>query len=322
MEIQTLSELSHYQYEQINQLWNQEYPLSLNNRFGILLDGATFFKHYLIENELNEVMAWAVIFEKENELRFSIIVNSLFQKQGLGKALIEKLLDNHGEFYGWVIDNHTSRKQNDELYQSPLAFYQKLGFEILTNERIDNDMLSAVKIKRNAKIHLETNRLILRELLATDVEAMYDLDSNPNVHLYLGNNPVASKEVIAEVIQFVRHQYKTNGIGRWAVIEKQSGEFIGWAGWKFLTEPQNGHQNVYDLGYRLREQFWGKGYASEACEALIKYAKNELKLEKAYASAHVNNVASNRILQKMGFENKGNFDYDGELQNWYEHSFE
>ena len=181
-------------------------------------------------------------------------------------------------------------------------------------------MLRAVKIKRNPTVFIETERLLLRELLATDAVAMFEMDSNPEVHRYLGNAPVQSIEEIEKVIQFVRGQYKTNGIGRWAVINKENNEFIGWAGFKYLTEAQNNVQFVYDLGYRFSQKQWGRGYATEASIALMNYAKKEMQLDKVYASAHFENAASNRILQKLGFIKTGDFLYENEPQNWYEYS--
>lgn len=61
--------------------------------------------------------------------------------------LISLLKQNLNEFYGWVIDHDNDQKYNGEKYLSPLSFYQKLGFEILIDERIDNEVLKAVKIK-------------------------------------------------------------------------------------------------------------------------------------------------------------------------------
>ena len=99
--------------------------------------------------------------------------------------------------------------------------------------------------------YLETERLILRELLPTDDEAMFELDSNPEVHKYLGNNPVRNIEECRTTIELVRKQYIENGIGRFAMIEKSSGNFTGWTGLKFIKVPINNHINFYEVGYRL-----------------------------------------------------------------------
>jgi len=133
---------------------------------------------------------------------------------------------------------------------------------------------------------IETERLILRELLPSDNKDMFELDSNPEVHKYLGENPVKSIEQSQEVIRMVRSQYQTNGIGRWATIEKETGLFIGWSGLKFITEPENNKVNYHDIGYRFMPQFWGKGYATEATKAWLKYGFEQLNLTEIIGAAH------------------------------------
>ena len=86
------------------------------------------------------------------------------------------------------------------------------------------------------KIFAETKRLILREILLTDIDGMFELDSDPEVHRYLGNKPVSDKDQIIKVINFIRQQYLDNGIGRWAIIDKKTNNFIGWTGLKFVTD--------------------------------------------------------------------------------------
>jgi RimJ/RimL family protein N-acetyltransferase len=86
------------------------------------------------------------------------------------------------------------------------------------------------------KFYIETERLILRDILQDDLNELFELDSNPIVHKYLGNQPVKSINEIEVVINFIIEQYTLNGIGRWATIEKQSGEFIGWSGLKYVTD--------------------------------------------------------------------------------------
>lgn len=146
MEITKTKSLSKNQFQQINQLWNQEYPIKLKDRFGLLLDGVDNYNHYIIEQN-NIILAWAVDFEKENEIRFSLIVGSEYKKKGLGSLLIQRLKHDLGEFYGWVIDHNEDIKQNGEFYMSPLAFYKSKGFEVLSEHRIESDIISAVKIK-------------------------------------------------------------------------------------------------------------------------------------------------------------------------------
>jgi GNAT superfamily N-acetyltransferase len=143
-------ELTSQQAEQINKLWNDEYPVKLKDRFPILLDGTDDHQHYLIEDLGKNVIAWAVYFEKDKQIRFSIIVSSLHKGKGLGGMLIEKLKETNREFYGWVIDHNDDLKANGEYYQSPLAFYLKHVFTILNDYRLDTEMIKAVLIKWHA----------------------------------------------------------------------------------------------------------------------------------------------------------------------------
>ena len=165
---------------------------------------------------------------------------------------------------------------------------------------------------------LETDRLILRELKSSDAGAFFAMDHNPKVHQYLWNKPVQKIEETIEVITFVRQQYVDNGIGRFAIILKKANEFIGWAGLKYNTEEVNHKINFYDIGYRLDEKFWGKGYASEASFAWLKYAFETMNIKKIEAAAHAENVASNRILQKMGMQMTEQYLEDAISWNWYQ----
>lgn len=210
MEILKTKNLNPEQFQQINQMWNEEYPANLKDRFCLLLDGVENYNHYLIEQN-NRILAWAVDFEKENETRFSIIVNKNHQGKGLGVLLIDRLKKELGEFYGWVIDHNNDLKQNGEFYITPLDFYLKNGFEILNQNRIDNEMIKAVKVKYGVKVFAETERLILREILPSDIDGMFELDSDPDVHKYLGNKPVTDKKQIVDVIDFIRQQLVHEG---------------------------------------------------------------------------------------------------------------
>lgn len=166
-------------------------------------------------------------------------------------------------------------------------------------------------------IYAETERLILREILPTDIDGMFALDSDPDVHRYLGNNPVTDKSQVADVIAFIRQQYVDYGIGRWAVIDKQTDDFIGWAGLKYITDETNGHNHYYDLGYRLIQRYWGKGIATEAALAVRQYGFDKLGLNDMYAIADCDNKGSNTILTKLGFRFVEIFQYDDISCNWY-----
>ncbi|MEG0760461.1 Protein N-acetyltransferase, RimJ/RimL family [Chryseobacterium piscicola] len=168
-----------------------------------------------------------------------------------------------------------------------------------------------------AKIFIETERLILREIMPEDAEAFFAMDSNPEVVKYVGTKPLTNINQSVEMIEKILTQYAENGIGRWAVITKEDGKLIGWSGLKRI-EKINNHQNIYDLGYRFIPKYWGKGYATETSIAVLNYAFNEMKLDEVFAYADVGNDVSNHILKKLGFQEKNRFIDEGDDCFWYE----
>ncbi len=166
-------------------------------------------------------------------------------------------------------------------------------------------------------MQLETNRLIMRPFEETDAEGLFLLDSNPEVMKYVGGVVSTEIEQSRQMIEFIQNQYKENGVGRLAIIEKSSNTLIGWSGLKYLTKEINGMKNVYELGYRFLPEYWGKGYATETAIAALNYAFNEIKTDVVYAMAVTENTGSNRVLQKLGFEELGTFLDDGDLCYWY-----
>ena len=167
------------------------------------------------------------------------------------------------------------------------------------------------------KIFTETERFILREIMPSDAEGFFELDSDPDVHKYLGNKPVTSIAQAIDAINLIRAQYVNNGIGRWAIIEKKTNLFVGWTGFKLITDETNHHKNYYDLGYRLIKKYWGQGIATETALASLEYAFNKLQTNEVYAIADCENDGSNKILNKIGFNFIETFDLEGIKHNWY-----
>ena len=168
------------------------------------------------------------------------------------------------------------------------------------------------------KTVIETERLLLRPMLLSDTAGMFELDSNPEVLRYLGNKPLTDIEQSREIIENIHRQYLENGIGRWAVILKETNEFIGWSGLK-VEKNINGHEQFYDLGYRFIQKHWGKGYGYESAKAFVEFGFEEMKLNKICASFVRGNSGSQRIMEKCGLQFINDFiDHDGELCAWYE----
>ncbi|UKJ07021.1 GNAT family N-acetyltransferase [Solitalea lacus] len=167
------------------------------------------------------------------------------------------------------------------------------------------------------KTIIETERLILRELEYTDENDLFEMDSDPEVHLYIENNPVKSIDEIKKVIEMLKKQYVENGIARWAVVDKVTNECVGWSGLKYFREPLNNHINFYELGYRFKKKHWGKGFATESSIAILDYGFKNLNVDSIFAITDPKNANSKKVLTKLGFDFQETFDYEGDLTDWF-----
>lgn len=151
---------------------------------------------------------------------------------------------------------------------------------------------------------LETNRCYLRELSVADAQSFYDLNSDHEVVKYTGDSGFES---VAEAQSFLQHynQYELYGYGRWAAIDKISGEFLGWCGLKFSPDL-----NEVDLGFRFFRSYWNQGYATETAKACIEYGFENLNLDKIVGRAMKANIGSVKVLEKCGMEYVGKFDFE------------
>ncbi len=145
---------------------------------------------------------------------------------------------------------------------------------------------------------LETKRLILREIVAQDAEFIYDLVNQPSFVKYIGNRNVHSVETAGDFIETrYRKSYADNGFGLYLVELKENNAPIGICGFvRRDTLPDA------DIGFAFLPQFERKGYAFESADAVMKYGRDALKLEKVLAITTQDNHASGKLLEKLGFK--------------------
>jgi len=158
---------------------------------------------------------------------------------------------------------------------------------------------------------VETERLGLREILVSDAETMFELNSDPEVLRYTGDDPFESVEATREFLENYS-DYQRNGFGRWIVVLKATGEILGWCGLKRDRET-----NEVDIGYRFFRKHWNKGYATEAAKACLVFGFEELKLDKIIGRARKENTASLNVFDKLGMSFKEGFEEDGESWKLY-----
>lgn len=147
-------------------------------------------------------------------------------------------------------------------------------------------------------VYLETERLILRRFTEADVDNLVDLDSDPDVMRYITGRITPREEVERSMLPRLLGYYaRGDRYGFWAAIEKATGDFLGW--FHFRPAP-DGDPDEPELGYRLRQSAWGKGYGTEGSRALIRKGFTELGARRVFASALAANFGSRRVMEKAG----------------------
>lgn len=155
-------------------------------------------------------------------------------------------------------------------------------------------------------MQIATPRLSLRELIVDDAENFYLLNLDPEVLQFTG-------DVVFETINAARaflasyDYYKKYGFGRWAVINKADGAFLGWCGLKYSEDTDE-----YDIGFRFFKKYWNNGYATEAAKACLEIGFNTFKMPKIVGRAMTANAASVWVFEKIGLSYERSFDFDGE----------
>ena len=145
-------------------------------------------------------------------------------------------------------------------------------------------------------ILFETERLIVRQyVFDTDTEFFFHLNGDEEVVRYI--RPAKTKEESDEFLKKVIADAEANPLmGRWAVDEKQTGKFVG----SFAFIPVDGTEES-QLGYALLKENWGKGFATELMREGINYVFNNTSLNEVYGITEAANVASQKVLLKVGF---------------------
>lgn len=160
---------------------------------------------------------------------------------------------------------------------------------------------------------LETERLLLRQFEPGEGQLIYTLNEDPEITRYTGD-PVRDLDHAEEILrEVILPQYTLYNHGRWAVHTKPGMDFIGWCGLKYRP----GLDEI-DLGYRFMKTAWGKGYATEAALASIKYGFEKLGMQRIVGRAMPGNVASIKVLEKCGMRYVGEELVDGHEAKTYE----
>lgn len=143
---------------------------------------------------------------------------------------------------------------------------------------------------------LETPRLLLRPMLASDVSDLLHIFQDPRVMAAFNSPPFTPEDMDRWVRRNLEHQEK-HGYGLYSVILKSTGVLIGDCGLEQMDLPDG---QAAELGYDFRSDHWHQGYATEAACAVRDYAFNVLALPRLVSLIRVGNEASKRVAERVG----------------------
>ena len=158
-------------------------------------------------------------------------------------------------------------------------------------------------------MRIETERLVLRDWTEADVEPFLRLNT-PAVMRWLGG--VRSREDMEQAVtsRFIPWQ-RSRGFTFWVVERKQDGELLGFCGIKIADDAGSPVEGEYEIGWRLREDVWGQGYAKEAAAASLDHVFDRIGAERVVALTVEGNQASWGLMERLGMTRRPDLDYDG-----------
>ena len=148
---------------------------------------------------------------------------------------------------------------------------------------------------------MQTLRLDLREFRSSDFDALLELDSDPRVMKYInGGKPSQPDEIRAALRRVANHYRCCYGLGVWHATRRDTQRFVGWFCLKYPPRSCD-----IEVGYRLRHDAWGQGFATEGATELLRYGFDDLGVDRIIGVTHPRNRASQRVLMKAGLADRG-----------------
>lgn len=160
-----------------------------------------------------------------------------------------------------------------------------------------------------------TPRVVLRWISEDDIDGLFDVFSDPQVARYWSAPPLANREAAVEMQREIAAGNESETMLKWGLALRESNTLIGTAT-LFNLSLDNGRA---EIGYAMARAYWGKGYMTEALQALILHAFEVMQLRRLEADVDPRNSASIRTLERLGFQREGflreRWHVDGEIQD-------
>lgn len=234
-----------------------------------------------------------------------LYVNAARQRCGIGSLLLGKLIH---QAYQLGLTTLTS-----DVSHTAKPLFTALGFQTIRAQEKDVRGVTLTNFAMQRNLHppvLSTERLLLKPFGPEDTWDFYLLNEDEEVVRHTGDRPFRDRQ---EAAAFLGNydQYQRYGYGRWTVLRRSDGQYLGWCGLKYHPG-----QSETDLGFRLYRRYWGRGYATEAARACLTYGFEQLELPAIIGRVRQANGASIRVLEKCGMQRWKAFDFEG-YPGWY-----
>jgi ribosomal-protein-alanine N-acetyltransferase len=148
-----------------------------------------------------------------------------------------------------------------------------------------------------------TERLIMRKMLVSDAEDMYEYAQDPAVTQFLLWEPHVNLKFTQSYLRFIQTQYAAAGFFDWALTLAENGKMIGTCGFAAIDTDNNSGE----IGYVINPEYWGKGYATEALSRVLSFGFGVLGMHRMYVRIMAGNAASERVARKCGMRHEATF---------------
>jgi RimJ/RimL family protein N-acetyltransferase len=160
---------------------------------------------------------------------------------------------------------------------------------------------------------IATTRLLLRAWTLEDAPALFQILQEKDILRYFPSQAAPALEKVQRYINHHLTHWQTHGCGHWAVVGQETGAVLGWVGLEYLDDVKE-----TEVAYLLTDRARGKGLATEAAQASIRFGLEQLRLQKILGLVHSENIASARVLQKCGMSLRQQVALWGMDLDWYE----
>ena len=165
----------------------------------------------------------------------------------------------------------------------------------------------------NPNKDIKTNRLNLRTFKRGDLDDYATIMSDPEVGKWFLKGDGYTREEAKESLDKILEHWDKHGFGIWAIINRENDVLIGRCGLNLIAETSE-----VEVDFALARNFWGRGYATEAAKAALTYGFRTLDLDRIIALAKPDNIASRRVIEKIGMRYIKNAEYWGITCAYYD----